>query len=112
VTFNGTATTPTNWSATSIAAPVPTGATSGNVIVTVGGVASNGASFTVLPAPIITSLTPVRGAVGRLVTITGTNFGASQGTSAVASNGTGGTPTTWSDTIPGVSVPADASTRN
>src|SRR5260370_503801 len=47
VAFNGTAATPTSWSATSIVAPVPAGATTGNVVVTVGGVASNGASFTV-----------------------------------------------------------------
>ena len=48
VKFNGTAATPTSWSATSIVAPVPAGATSGNVVVTVGGVASNGVAFTVL----------------------------------------------------------------
>ena len=47
VTFNGTAGTPTSWSATSIMVPVPSGATTGNVVVTVGGVASNGVSFTV-----------------------------------------------------------------
>lgn len=47
VTFNGTAATPSSWSATSILAPVPSGATSGNVVVTVGGVASNGFAFTV-----------------------------------------------------------------
>src|SRR5258708_4013457 len=35
VTFNGTAATPTAWSGTSIIAPVPTGATTGNVVVTV-----------------------------------------------------------------------------
>ena len=51
VTFNGTAATPTSWSATSIVAPVPAGATSGNVVVTVGGVASNGVAFTVLQTP-------------------------------------------------------------
>ncbi len=45
--FNGTAATPTSWSATSIVAPAPSGATTGNVVVTVGGVASNGVSFTV-----------------------------------------------------------------
>src|SRR5439155_24333240 len=110
VTFNGTATTPTSWSPTSIAAPVPTGATTGNVVVTVGGVASNGASFTVLPAPIITSLTPVRGAVGTLVTVTGANFGATQGTSSAAFNGTVGTPSTWSSTTIAVAVPNGAST--
>ncbi|PYU48185.1 MAG: hypothetical protein DMG48_21165, partial [Acidobacteria bacterium] len=47
VKFNGIAATPTSWSATSIVVPVPTGATTGNVVVTVGGVASNGVSFTV-----------------------------------------------------------------
>ncbi|HWW83918.1 MAG TPA: LamG-like jellyroll fold domain-containing protein, partial [Vicinamibacterales bacterium] len=47
VTFNGTAATPTSWSATSISAPVPTAATTGNVVVTVGGQVSNGMSFTV-----------------------------------------------------------------
>src|SRR6202453_3222728 len=47
VTFNGTAATPTSWSPTSIAAPVPAGATTGNVVVTVGGLASNGVNFTV-----------------------------------------------------------------
>ena len=45
--FNGTAGTPTSWSATSIVVPVPSGATTGNVVVTVGGVASNGVSFSV-----------------------------------------------------------------
>src|SRR5271170_2172250 len=42
VKFNGTAATVTNWSATSITTSVPAGATTGNVVVTVGGVASNG----------------------------------------------------------------------
>ena len=47
VTFNGTAATPTSWSNTSIVTPVPSGATSGYVVVTVGGVASNSVNFTV-----------------------------------------------------------------
>jgi len=47
VTFNGTTASPTSWSATSITAPVPVGATTGNVVVTVGGHASTGYSFTV-----------------------------------------------------------------
>jgi hypothetical protein len=113
VTFNGTAATPTSWSATSIAVPVPTGATTGNVIVTVGGVASNGAAFTVTSsAPSITSLNPTSGAVGVSVTITGTNFGASQGTSTVTFNGTTTTPTSWSATSIAVPVPTGATTGN
>jgi len=47
VTFDGTAAAPTSWSATSIVAPVPSGATTGNLLVTVSGVASNAQTFTV-----------------------------------------------------------------
>src|SRR5207247_684536 len=50
VTFNGTTATPTSWSPSSIAVPVPNGATSGKVVATVNGVASNGAYFTVTTA--------------------------------------------------------------
>ncbi len=96
VAFNGTSATPTSWSATSIVVPVPTGATTGNVIVTVGTVASNGASFTVtVPAPSITSLNPASGVVGTPVTIAGANFGATQGSSTVTFNGIAAAPTSW-----------------
>lgn len=80
VTFSGTAATvaaATDWSATSIVVPVPTGATTGPVVVTVGGVASNPVVFTVisssavsLPAPSIAPLisagvsNPVSGSTG------------------------------------------------
>ena len=55
VTFNGTSATPTSWSATSIVVPVPAGATTGNVAVTVGGLASNGLPFTVYQPQRLTS---------------------------------------------------------
>jgi hypothetical protein len=71
---------------------VPTGATTGNVVVTVGGLTSNGAPFTVTVPPSITTLSPTSGPVGTAVTITGANFGATQGTSTVAFNGTVATP--------------------
>src|SRR5207302_556896 len=45
--FNGVAAIPSGWTATSIKASVPSGATTGGVVVTVGGLASNGAAFTV-----------------------------------------------------------------
>ncbi len=112
VTFNGTAATPTSWGASSITVPVPNGATTGNVAVTVSGVASNGVSFTVLPTPSIASLSPTSGTVGASVTITGSNFGATQGTSMVAFNGTVGTPTSWSTTSVVVPVPTGATTGN
>jgi glucose/arabinose dehydrogenase/PKD repeat protein len=47
VTFNGTLATPTSWSATSVVVPVPAGATTGPVVVTVNGAASNSVTFTV-----------------------------------------------------------------
>src|SRR5208283_3968745 len=84
VKFNGTAGTPTSWSATSITVAVPSGATTGNIIVTVGGVASNGMTFTVTAvAPVITSSDKAAGTVGTAfsyqITATNspTNFGAS-----------------------------------
>jgi hypothetical protein len=51
VTFNGVKGVPSSWSASSLVVPVPAGATSGPVIVTVGGVASNALAFTVNAAP-------------------------------------------------------------
>jgi uncharacterized protein DUF4038/IPT/TIG domain-containing protein/collagenase-like protein with putative collagen-binding domain len=113
VKFNGITATPTSWSATSIVVPVPTGATTGSVVVTVGGVASNSASFTVtIPAPSITSLNPNSGAVGTSVTITGTNFGTTQGTSTITFNGTAVTPASWSASSIVAPVPAGAATGN
>ena len=114
VTFNGTAGAPTSWSATSITVAVPSGATTGNVVVTVGGVASNGVNFTVAAAaaPSITSLSPTSGPVGTVVTITGTNLGAMQGTSTVTFNGTAGAPTSWSAIGITVTVPSGATTGN
>ncbi|PYU10259.1 MAG: hypothetical protein DMG37_20930, partial [Acidobacteria bacterium] len=112
VTFNGVQTRASNWSDTSITAPVPTGATTGSVIVTVGGIQSNGVTFTVTPPPSITSLTPNFGPTGTSVTIAGANFGATQGTSTVAFNNTPATPTSWSATSIVVPVPAGATSGN
>src|SRR6202158_4723223 len=112
VKFNGTTATVTSWSATSIVATVPSGVTTGNVVVTVGGNASNGSSFTVVAAPNITSLSPTSGAVGAAVTITGTNFGSTQGTSTVKFNGTTATVTSWSATSIATTVPSGATTGN
>lgn len=48
ITFNGVAASPTSWSDGSIAVPVPSGAATGNVVVTVGSLASNGMNFIVV----------------------------------------------------------------
>ena len=111
VTFNGTSvTTFPSWSASSISAVVPTGATTGNVVVTVSGRTSNGVLFTVVPPPVITSLSPTSGAVGTAVTISGNNFGTTQ--DSVSFNGTQATITSWSATSIVASVPNGATTGN
>lgn len=107
VTFNGVTATPSSWSNTSITVTVPSGVTTGPVIVTAGGVASNGVTFTVSPA--INSLTPTSGPVGTSVTITGTSFGATQGTSTVSFNGLAAAVSSWSVTSIVVTVPSGAS---
>jgi len=85
VTFNGTAATPTTWSASSIVAPVPTGATTGNVVVTVGSVASNGMMFTVGATKQTTTTTVTSSSLsissGGSVTLTATVIGAGNGAS-------------------------------
>ena len=111
VTFNGTAASPTSWSNTQIVGPVPSGTSSGNVVVTVSGAASNGFYFTVT-VPAISTLSPTSGPTGTSVTISGSNFGATQGSSSVTFNGTAATPTSWSSTSIVVPVPAAANTGN
>jgi hypothetical protein len=108
--FNNKTAVPTAWSATSITAPVPTGAATGNVTVTVGGQTSTGVSFTVMGAPNISSLSPTSGPVGLSITVNGTNFGATQSGSTVKFNGTLATPTNWTTTAITVPVPAGATT--
>src|SRR5262249_51601668 len=60
------------------------------------------------PAPSITSLLPTSGAVGTVVTISGANFGATQGASSVTFNGAAGTPSSWTAGSIVVAVPSAA----
>ena len=112
LTFHGVAAAPTNWTATSIVAPIPAAATTGNVVVTVNGLASPGAAFTVLPTPDIGSLLPPTAAIGAPITITGANFGATQGASTVTFNGMVVSPTNWSANSISVVVPVGTTTGN
>lgn len=112
VRFNGTVGIPTSWNNTSISVPVPSGATTGPVVVTVSNQASNALPFTVIPPPTLTSAYPGSGQVGVPVTIWGANFGAAQGASTLKFNGTTAAVSTWSDTRIDASVPAGATTGN
>src|SRR4029077_5643785 len=58
--------------------------------------------------PNIAMLNPTSGPAGTSVTIGGSNFGVTQGTSVVKFNGTTATPTSWTATNIVVPVPAGA----
>ncbi len=109
VTVGGALSYIVSWSNTAIAIQVPSRATTGNIVVTSGIVASNGAAFTLYPFPVITAVSTASGAVGSLVTITGTNLLDGEGNAAVTFNGTSATIS--SDTSGGiqVTVPTGAS---
>src|SRR6267154_2029735 len=114
VTFNGTAAAAASaWSTTSITVLVPVGATTGNVVVNVCAQVSNGSPFTIVLPPSITSLSQTSGPAGTSITITGTNFGATQGTSTVMFNGVAAAAASaWSTTSITVLVPVGATTGN
>ena len=64
----------------------------------------------IVTAPLISNLTPSNGLAGTQVSITGLNFGSTQGTSTVTFNGVNATPASWSDTSIVVPVPVFATT--
>jgi hypothetical protein len=74
---------------------------------TQGGTLTNGYTY-VASAPVLTSLSPSLAVVGAPVTIAGTNFGATQGTSLVSFNGVPAVPSSWSASSLVVPVPAGA----
>ncbi len=112
VSFNGVPATPASWSNTGLSAPVPPGATTGNIVVTVGGVASNGSGFSVVATPQIAGTSPTQGGVGASVWISGSNFGSAQGSSTVTFNGVTATASSWSATGISAAVPSGATTGN
>lgn len=106
VSIGGAPAVVTGWQDTSITVLVPDNVIAGeqDVTVTVGGQGSNAAPFTVLPR--ISLISPVSGSGGTVVTLTGSNFGPSQGTSTVTPFTKGGaTVTSWSHTSITLVVP-------
>src|SRR5438445_7805135 len=86
-----------SWSDTQIVANVASGSKSGVAQVLQGGVWSNTVNLTV-STPNITSVTPTTAIAGTQITITGTGFGASQGSGNVWLGSTYGVVVSWSDT--------------
>ena len=112
VTFGGvSAGVASAWSDSSITALVPSGAATGNVVVTVDGQASNGIAFTVTIPPAITNIWPMSGPVATVVTITGSNFGAASGSHSLTFGGVNAIAVPyWNDTSITTVVPAGAAT--
>ena len=111
VTFNGTSASTTSWASNEIETTVPSGATTGSVVVTTGGQSSAGVTFTVTtPAPSISRLDPSSGLVGASVTIEGSNFGSSTGT--VTFNGTTASTSSWAADEIETTVPSGATSGN
>ncbi|MGB7723152.1 MAG: chitobiase/beta-hexosaminidase C-terminal domain-containing protein, partial [Bryobacteraceae bacterium] len=70
VKFNGTTASVTYWGATSVGVTVPAGATSGNVVVTVNGQASNGVSFSVTMPVATLTFSPAAGTYTSVQSVT------------------------------------------
>jgi RHS repeat-associated protein len=118
ITFNGVAATATTWTDTQIVATVPSGASTGQLLVTVNSVPSASSNSFEVPNPAITSITPPEAPAGGTITINGSGFGPSQriavggGTQYVGSitlNGADvGIAVFWSDTSITVALPSTA----
>jgi YD repeat-containing protein len=90
VTFGGATAAPTNWSDTAIVTPVPSNATSGNVVVTVSNQASNALPFTVIiPGSIGGTITRTTGGTAVSgATVQAVLTGIVKGSATTAANGT------------------------
>ena len=106
VTINGVQAQISAWSQTSLTIIVPPTATTGSVIVTVFGKASNAKPLTILPH--ISAMSAASGVIGQTLTLTGTTFGATKGASTVTFNGTLAAVTNWSNTSISVTAPQNA----
>ena len=106
VQFNGINATATAWGDSSITATVPLTATSGKVSIAVGGVPTSSNVVFTIPPPQVNSVSPITGPAGTQVTVSGSGFQATKGSSAILINGATATTSSWSDsqivaTIPG-----------
>jgi IPT/TIG domain len=109
---NVNATSVFSYTSTQIIVAVPTGAVTGTVYLEFPGGNSNSKPFTVTAplTPNISSLSPSNGGVGISVSVNGTNFGPSQGSSTITVNGLNATVNSWSATLIKITIPAMATT--
>lgn len=86
-----------SWSDTQIVLTIAPGTTAGKVYVNAGGTISNAVPYAMIP-PVITSISPTQMTPGTQLTITGTGFGALEGSGFVATANTNANVVSWSDT--------------
>ncbi len=110
VTFNGVRAMITISGATALTVLVPSGGSTGDVVVTTPDGKSTGPIFTYLYAPIITAINPNSGGANTAVTFTGTNFGTTPEANTVWFNGIVATVQTASATTLTVVAPVGGST--
>lgn len=96
VTFGGVSGTVRFWSDNSIRVIVPKMTSAAYVGVWQSGAPSNGLLFDPILPPKITGVSKPRAVRGDVVTVTGTNFGSSQGSARLTLGGTELTPSKWS----------------
>jgi len=94
VLFEGIEAEIVTWSETSITAKIPNDCVAGSVVINALGRNSNSLPFSVFG---IMELFPSWGTPGDTLTISGTGFGADQGSGSVSLNGSGLQVLTWSD---------------
>jgi hypothetical protein len=113
VTIGGVQASVQSWNPDAIVVQVPSLPNAGpaQVVVTTSVETSNSGHFTVETA-IISRLSRTSGPDRAKVTIFGSGFGGSQGSSQVTFNGRSALATSWSDTVIEVRVPRDATTGN
>ena len=103
----GNATAPvSSWSGTSSVVTVPKAAVGpANVVISINNKDSAPVTFTVSGAPVATSLSPASGPPGTTVTISGVNFGTTQGNSTVRFGSVTAPITYWSENSVVATVP-------
>ena len=111
VKFTGSATAATVTAANgnSLTVTVPGDASPGPITVTVSGQSATTPDFYLVP--VFRDFTPTQGPIGTSVTINGSGFGASQGTSVIGLGGTIMSVSSWTSTRIVATIPNGASTN-
>lgn len=108
VAFNGVAAPVTSATGTALTAVVPSGATTGRVVVTVSGSQATSAqdyTVTVPGVPTISGFTPASGSAGTTLSVAGTNFNPSTGATSVKLNQSNASVTSITPTQLSFAVP-------